>query len=103
MIERHLRGVAKIEEAEAYVAHLLNETFPKLAQIQGFVQWRILKRTIATGIEFKVITTWQSMESIKQFSGDAIDAAVVPDTVQKMMVEYDSHVSHFEVLTLCVA
>jgi hypothetical protein len=38
------------------------------------------------------------MEAVRQFSGDAGDAAVVPPVVQAMMVDYDRTVAHYEVV-----
>jgi heme-degrading monooxygenase HmoA len=99
LIERHWKGSAKFEEADNYVKHLLNDTFPKLESIQGFVRGAILKREVANGIEFLIRTEWESLESIKQFAGTEITIAVVPDLVQKMMIEFDDHVSHYEVVT----
>ena len=98
MISRHWRGVARASEAEHYVRHLQREIFPKFTRISGFVSASILRRPIAAGVEFVIVTTWQSMDAVRQFSGDAGDAAVVPPVVQAMMVEYDRTVAHYEVV-----
>lgn len=98
MIERHWKGIAKFEEADNYVKHLLEDTFPKLESINGFVRGKVLKRPVANGIEFLIITMWESLESIEQFAGTEVAVAVVPDVVQKMMIEFDSYVSHYEVM-----
>ena len=98
MIERHWKGVAKFEEADNYIDHLVNDTFPKLKTIEGFGGASILKRSVDRGIEFLVVTVWKSLESISQFAGAQIDVAVVPDLVRSMMVEYDEHVLHFDVV-----
>jgi heme-degrading monooxygenase HmoA len=98
MISRHWRGVARTADADHYVQHLRRETFPQVSRISGFVAASILRRPIATGVEFVVVTTWRSMDAIRQFSGDAGDAAVVPPVVQAMMVDYDRTVAHYEVV-----
>ncbi len=98
MISRHWRGVAKPEEADNYIHHLRNDTFPKLARIDGFVSASILRRSTAKGAEFLIVTTWQSIEAIRQFAGDSVDTAVVPHAVQAMMVEYDREVAHYEIV-----
>ena len=98
MISRHWRGVAKSTEADHYIRHLQREIFPKLARISGFLSASILRRPVAAGVEFVIVTTWQSMEAVRQFSGDAGDAAVVPPVVQAMMVDYDRTVAHYEVV-----
>src|SRR5262245_7381982 len=96
MISRHWRGVTKPQEADNYVRHLRRDTFPQLSRIPGFVSASILRRPVAAGVEFLVVTTWQSIQAIRQFAGDTADVAVVPAIVQAMMVDYDRTVAHSE-------
>jgi len=98
MISRVWRGLAKSADADHYVRHLQDDTFPKLGRIPGFVSASILRRPVAAGIEFVVETTWRSMDAIRQFAGDAAEVAVVPPAVQAMMVEYDTAVAHYEIV-----
>ena len=98
MISRHWKGVARTEEADNYIAHLRNETFPHLAQIDGFISASILRRETQTGTEFLILTNWQSIEAIRQFAGDTALVAVVPTKVQAMMIEFDKEVDHYEVV-----
>jgi heme-degrading monooxygenase HmoA len=98
MISRNWRGTARFEEADNYIAHLRQETFPHLSGIDGFVSASILQRPTARGIEFLIVTAWRSMEAIQQFAGEQAHIAVVPDVVQAMMVDYDREVAHYEVV-----
>lgn len=97
MIERHWKGIARKERASEYIAHLRNDTFKKIQQIKGFVSASILKRDLLEGVEFLVITKWETLEVIKQFAGEKIETAVVPNLVQDIMVKYDENVRHYEV------
>jgi heme-degrading monooxygenase HmoA len=97
-ISRHWRGIAKPEEAEKYIHHLRNGTFPELAGIEGFIKASILRRPIGEGTEFLIVTTWQSIEAIRKFAGESASTAVVPPSVQAMMVEYDKEVAHYEII-----
>jgi heme-degrading monooxygenase HmoA len=97
MISRHWRGVVKREESENYISHLQMNTFPQLAHIPGFVSASILSRSTERGVEFVILTTWDSMEAIRQFAGELADMAVVPPVAQAMMVEYDKKVVHYEI------
>jgi hypothetical protein len=90
--------VARPDEADNYIRHLRRDTFPHLSRIAGFVSASILRRPIATGVEFVIVTTWQSMDAVRQFAGDAADVAVVPPVVQAMMVEYDTTVAHYQIV-----
>jgi heme-degrading monooxygenase HmoA len=98
MIARHWKGVTKSEEAENYIRHLQNETFPNLSRIDGFLSSAILKRAVSEGIEFLIVTKWESLDAIKQFAGEKLYTSVVPEKVQAMMVNYDREVSHYEIV-----
>ena len=98
MISRHWRGVTRAAEADSYVRHLEDNIFPKFVRMAGFVSATILRRTVAAGVEFRIVTTWASMDSIRQFSGETSDVAVVPQVVQAMMVDFDKTVAHYEVV-----
>jgi heme-degrading monooxygenase HmoA len=97
IISRNWRGTARPEEADNYIAHLKQSTFPKLSTIDGFLSASILRRPTAKGVEFLIITTWQSMEAIRQFAGKQAGIAVVPAVVQAMMMDYDRETAHYEV------
>ena len=99
MISRHWRGLAKSTHADEYVEHLRTETFPPPSNIPGFVDASILRREVREGVEFLIVTNWESVKAIEQFSGREPETAVVPEKVQKMMIEYDHRVRHYEVVT----
>jgi heme-degrading monooxygenase HmoA len=98
VISRQWRGLIKIGNADAYVKHLRNETFPALQKLSGFKGASILHRELPEGIEFLIITQWDSLESIRAFAGSNVETAVVPQKAQHMMVEFDPIVRHYEVL-----
>jgi heme-degrading monooxygenase HmoA len=99
MISRQWSGVARREHADAYVAHLRTETFPQLVSLPGFVDASILKREVADGVEFLIVTRWESLRAIEQFAGRDVARAVVPDAVQDMMVRFDRTVGHYEIVS----
>ena len=98
MISRQWRGLARPERAQDYVRHLRTETFPQLRRIAGFVDASILTREVAGGVEFLVVTRWESLEAIRDFAGLDAETAVVPEEVQRMMLEYDRRVRHYQVV-----
>jgi len=77
--------------------HLTTDTFPKLHSIEGFVRASILRRPVDSGVEFLVVTVWDSMAAIRQFAGEQAEKAVVPEVVQQMMTAFDAGVSHYEI------
>jgi heme-degrading monooxygenase HmoA len=98
VISRQWRGLARPDQAQNYIQHLRGETFPALRAIPGFVDASILSRQVAGGVEFLIVTRWHSLEAIVKFAGADPEAAVVPERVARMMVEYDRRARHFEVL-----
>jgi heme-degrading monooxygenase HmoA len=98
MISRHWRGVAKPLHADEYVEHLRSETFPGLSKIRGFISASILRRNVERGVEFLIVTNWESLAAIEQFAGRDSEVAVVPEKVQKMMLDYDGRARHYEAL-----
>ena len=99
MIARHWRGLAQRHRAAAYVEHLQTETFPALSRIAGFAGVWLLQRSEARGVEFLVITHWESPGAIARFSGPDPELAVVPEYVRALMVEFDDRARHYEVIT----
>ena len=98
MISRQWRGMARPEQAAAYELHLLTATFPALQSIAGFVDATLLRRSVPGGVEFLVVTQWTSLSAIQRFAGADAEAAVVPEAVQAMMLDYDRRARHFEVV-----
>jgi heme-degrading monooxygenase HmoA len=97
MVSRHWTGLAKSERANEYIAHLQNDTFKEIENIDGFISAHILKREVEEGVEFLIITEWRTLDAIRQFAGTSIDTAVVPKLVQDIMLKYDNKVRHYEV------
>ena len=98
MISRHWRGLAQPNRAQDYVQHLRAETFPAVRKIPGFVDASLLSRSLGAGVEFLVVTRWESLDAIAKFAGSDPEAAVVPAKAAAMMIEYDHRARHFEVI-----
>jgi heme-degrading monooxygenase HmoA len=98
MISRQWRGLAHPHRAKDYIEHLRTETFPALHKIPGFVDASILSRRFGAGVEFLIVTRWDSMDAIARFSGADPEAAVVPAAAADMMIEYDPRARHFEII-----
>jgi len=98
MISRQWTGIARASEASNYIRHLREETFPHLATLPGFVRASILRRDVEEGVEFRIVTEWESRDAIRAFAGETLDVAVVPQVVQAMMVRFDATVAHYEMV-----
>ena len=98
MIARHWRGLVKRDRADAYIEHLQSDTLPQLVQLAGFHDAKVLRRDLPEGVEFLVVTIWDSLGSIRAFAGNDIESAVVPPKARDMMIEYDRQARHYEVV-----
>jgi heme-degrading monooxygenase HmoA len=98
MISRQWCGLAHPNRAQDYVKHLRSETFPALRRIPGFLDASVHSRPLGAGVEFLVVTRWESVAVIAQFSGPDPEAAVVPAEAAEMMIDYDRRARHYEVL-----
>jgi hypothetical protein len=79
------------------VAHLREQTFPRLAGVTGHAGSCILRRAGPDQVEFTVITFWESLEDIGRFAGDDVERAVVPPEAQALLESYDARATHWEV------
>ena len=96
VISRQWRCLAHTDRAQDYVKHLRAETFPALRKIPGFVDASILSRPLGSGVEFLIVTRWDSMDAVARFAGADSEAAVLPANAADMMIEYDRRARHFE-------
>lgn len=70
--------------------------------MKGFVKATILKRPVDEGMEFLIVTMWESIEAIKQFAGEQVDMANVPMEARGMMVKFDEFARHYEIVPYAI-
>ena len=98
MIGRLWRGSAAREKANDYMEHLERSILPELGQIAGYRGVYLLQRNLDDGVEFTVLTFWESMDAIRQFAGEEAETAVVAPAAQALLRAFDSTVTHYEVV-----
>ncbi len=97
MISRHWKGTTRPGLAETYIQHLTIAVFPRLQALPGFVSASILRRDVAHATEFRIVTLWESLDAIRAFAGEDLEAAVIPEEARAMMLSFDRRVVHYEV------
>jgi mannose-6-phosphate isomerase-like protein (cupin superfamily) len=98
MIARRWRGWADgPAKADAYVAHFEGTVRPQLESTDGFVG-ATLERVEDDGgrTEIVVVTRWASMDAVRAFAGDEVDAAVVEPEARSVLADFDARVRHIE-------
>jgi heme-degrading monooxygenase HmoA len=97
VIARTWSGSARPEDADAYVAHLREDTFKQLASIPGHRGAYVLRRPGPARVEFTVITLWESLDAVVAFAGLDAERAVVPAAAQALLASYDARAAHWDV------
>jgi heme-degrading monooxygenase HmoA len=98
VIARIWNGRTVSGNADAYVAHLRDHTFPALSSIPGHRGAYVLRRPRGQIVEFTVITLWESLHAISRFAGDEDpETAVVPPAAHALLASYDARAVHWEV------
>lgn len=98
MIARMWRGIAVPEKAKNYIEHLQRTVLPELYQIKGFKGAYVLRRELNEGVEFTVQTLWESMDAIRKFAGENVEAAVVAPAALPLFRQFDSTVTHYQIV-----
>ena len=98
MIIREWRGRAAASTAAAYPEHFHVNVLPELQGLPGFLGAYLSRRPLGDGIEFLVLTRWQSMDAIRGFAGNDVSNAVVEPAAVAALLDFDSNVQHYEVI-----
>ena len=79
-----------------YVTHFERTVTPRLESTDGFLGATLERVEHDGGIEIVVVTRWNSLEAIRAFAGDDIDAAVVEPEARAALSRFDTRVRHIE-------
>jgi antibiotic biosynthesis monooxygenase (ABM) superfamily enzyme len=97
VIARVWRGATLAENGDAYAAYLEETGMRNAREIPGSRGTLVLRRERAGYAEFETILLFESMEDVRGFAGDELDAAVFFELDDEYLVERDLDVRHYEV------
>jgi heme-degrading monooxygenase HmoA len=97
MIARIWTGTTPVGAADDYVAHLRTNVLPELERLAGHLGAYVLRRASGGAVAFTVVTLWQSVDAVRAFAGDDVEAAVVPPEAQALLSSFDDRAVHWEV------
>lgn len=102
MIKRIWHGWTTFENADIYQQLLHGHVFPGIEakNIPGFLSIELLRREQEIEVEFVVIMTFSSLQSVIDFQGEDYSRAYVPDEAQKVLKRWDEHAAHYEIKEL---
>ena len=104
MIDRIWHGWTTPANADEYDRLLREEILPAFAETEndGYRGARLLRRESdadgdGEGVEFVTILRFDSIESVREFAGEAYREAHVPDAAREVLERYDDRARHYEV------
>ena len=100
MICRLWRGWTTPDKAATYEHVVRTEVIPGIESrnIPGFQHIDLMKRDLGTEVEFMTCMWFDSIESIKAFTGEDYSVSHVPAAAQAVLTRFDARAAHFEVL-----
>ena len=97
MIARIWHGWTTPQNADAYEQLLKEEIFVGIAakQIAGYKGVQLLRRAVATEIEFTTLMWFDSVESVRLFtSKEDYEEAYVPNAARMLLARFDARAAH---------
>jgi len=80
-----------------YLEHFSKNVLPELRRVPGYLGATESLRRLDNEIEIVVETTWRSLESIRDFAGPDLEAAVVAGEAAALLTNFDRRVRHYEI------
>jgi len=99
MIVRMWKGWTAPENADAYQRFLLDELFPAMREIPGFVGAEVLRRDDGDEAAFVTLTRFESLAAVRAFAGEAYDVPVLEPPALALLSRYDERAEHYETAT----
>jgi heme-degrading monooxygenase HmoA len=99
VIARLWRGSTTGDRANDYVAHLQQAVLPELCRIEGYRGAYILRRDVHDGVEFTVMTLWESLDAIRKFAGHDAETAVIAPAARALLRSFDLTATHYEIVS----
>ena len=98
MIARMWRGVVRREDADEYTAYINETGIAEYTQTPGNRGAWMLRRDEGDRTEFVTYSLWDSLDAIRAFAGDDIEAAVYYPEDERFLVEQEDRVKHYEIV-----
>jgi heme-degrading monooxygenase HmoA len=97
MIARIWRGVVRLDDADVYADYVRETGFAKYARTPGNRGAWMLRRDEGDRTEILTLSLWDSVDAIRAFAGDDIEAAVLYPEDERYLVG-ESTVTHYHVV-----
>jgi heme-degrading monooxygenase HmoA len=98
VIARTWTGVVRRADADAYADYIRETGFAEYGRTAGNRGAWMLRRDDGERTEFVTLSMWDSVDAIKAFAGEDIEAAVLYPEDERYLVGGESSVVHYEVV-----
>ncbi len=98
MIVRMWHGRVPTSKAAAYRAFLNARAIPDYRSVPGNLAVYILERQDGDVTHFITLTFWESMDAIRAFAGDEVEAAKYYEEDKDFLLEFEPTVQHYTVV-----
>ena len=98
MIARTWTGAVLRADADAYADYIRATGFAEYGQTPGNRGASMLRRDDGDRTEFITLSLWDSVDAIKAFAGEDIEAAVLYPEDERYLIDGESSVTHYEVV-----
>jgi heme-degrading monooxygenase HmoA len=97
MIARIWQGAVHRDDADVYADYVRDTGFTAYGETPGNQGAWLLRRDDGDRTEFLTLSMWESVEAIRAFAGEDIDAAVLYPEDERYLIDGKSAVTHYEV------
>jgi heme-degrading monooxygenase HmoA len=98
MIVRMWHGRVPASKTEAYRKFTNGRAIPDYRSVPGNISVHVLERRDGDVTHFITLTFWDSLESIKGFAGQDVEAAKYYPEDKGFLLEFEPKVVHYEVV-----
>ncbi|PYU48417.1 MAG: hypothetical protein DMG48_20225 [Acidobacteria bacterium] len=93
------RWTARTAKAQLpkYLEHFSKNVLPELRRVHGYLGAIVFLRRLEREIEIVVETNWDSLESVRNFAGPDLEAAVVAPVAAALLTGFDRRALHSEI------
>jgi antibiotic biosynthesis monooxygenase (ABM) superfamily enzyme len=95
VITRLWRRWTAPDHADTYEQFLLEELFPSIGTIGGFLGADVLRRTDGDEVAFVTLTRFDSLEAIRAFAGEDYEVPVLEPQALAVLSRYEHRAEHF--------
>ena len=97
MIARLWTGRTKAEDYDTYLAYLEESGVAALHATPGNRGVMVLRLLDGDQAEFSVMSFWDSLDDVKAFAGEDVDAARYFPDDERFLLDFPPRLKHFEV------